>query len=90
MGVTRRSKEVGMVKRRLKLVFPPEIIREPIIYHLGAQFNVITNILRANVEIDKGWAILELEGDRQELDLAVSWLIAKGIDVIQEDASLSV
>jgi len=79
-----------MAKRRLKLVFPPELIREPVIYHFGEQFNVVTNILRANVEMDKGWVILELEGDGEELDLAVSWLTAKGISVEPADASLSV
>jgi len=76
-----------MAKRKLKLVFPPELIREPIIYHLGEQFNVVTNILRANVEIDKGWVILELEGDGEALDLAVSWLTAKGVSVKPADAA---
>ena len=76
-----------MAKRRLKLVFPPELIREPVIYHLGEQFNVVTNILRANVEMDKGWVILELDGDGEELDLAVSWLTAKGVSVKPADAA---
>ena len=70
-----------MSKRRLKLVFPPELIREPVIYQLGKQFKIVTNILRANVEIDKGWVTLELEGDGEKINLAVSWLTSKGVSV---------
>lgn len=79
-----------MAKLRLKLVFSPELIQQPIIYDLGKRFNVVTNILRAKVEIDKGWVVLELEGDGEEIDLAVSWLTARGVGVGPANASLSV
>jgi ABC-type methionine transport system ATPase subunit len=79
-----------MAKLRLKLVFPPQLIRQPVIHDLGEQFDVVANILRADVEIDKGWVILELEGDGEEIDLAVSWLAARGVGIEPVDASPSV
>jgi len=43
-----------MVKRAAKFTFPPELIKEPIIYNLSQQFKVVTNIRRADVNGDKG------------------------------------
>jgi hypothetical protein len=51
-----------MVKRGVKFTFPPELIKEPIFYNLGQQFEVVTNIRRADVNENKGWVVLELEG----------------------------
>ena len=43
-----------MTKRRVMLTFSQEIVSEPVIYNLGQQFNLVTNILRADVTEDKG------------------------------------
>jgi hypothetical protein len=51
-----------MVKRGVKFTFPPELIKEPIFCNLGQQFEVVTNIRRADVNENKGWVVLELEG----------------------------
>jgi ABC-type methionine transport system ATPase subunit len=81
-------KEIAMPKRTLKFVFPPELITEPILHSLGHQFKVVTNIRRANVEIDKGWVLLELEGDGEEIERAVSWLTSKGVGIESANASI--
>ena len=39
-----------MPKLRLHLTFPEGLIRDPIIWRLGRQYDIITNIRRANVE----------------------------------------
>jgi len=70
-----------VAKLRLKLVFPPQFIRQPVIHDLGKQSGVVTNILCADVEIDKGC---------EEIDLAASWLLARGIDIELVDSSPSV
>lgn len=49
-----------MVKRGVKFTSPRELIKEPIIYSLGQQFEVVTNIHRADVNENKGWVVLEL------------------------------
>jgi len=70
-----------MAKRRVKFTFPPELVSQPIIYQLGHQFNVVTNIRRADVWEDRGWVILELEGDDEEISRGIAWVSAKGIRV---------
>jgi len=61
--------------------FPPELITEPIIYNLGQQFNVITNIRRADVSEDKGWVVLELEGEENDIEQGIAWVTSKGVRV---------
>ena len=70
-----------MAKRRVTFTFPEELITQPIIYHLGGQFKVVTNILRANVEREGGWVILELDGEEADIEEALAWVMARGVRV---------
>ena len=45
-----------MERRRLKLIFGPAMVKEPVIYQLGKQFEVVTNIRRADVTRDQVYA----------------------------------
>lgn len=70
-----------MAKRRVHLTFPENLVQEPIIYNLGKQFDIVTNIRRANVEDNFGWVILELDGDEQALDRGLAYLEEQGVQV---------
>jgi ABC-type methionine transport system ATPase subunit len=70
-----------VAKGRYHLTFPEQLIQEPVIYNVGKQFDVVTNIRRANVEDRFGWVILELEGSDDALRDALGWLSEKGIQV---------
>jgi ABC-type methionine transport system ATPase subunit len=70
-----------MAKRRIMFTFPEELIREPIIYTIGQQFKVETNIRRADITEDKAWAVLELEGEEKEIEESITWVISKGVRV---------
>lgn len=70
-----------MVKRRVKFTFPPKLIKEPIIYKLGQQFEIVTNIRRADINGDKGWVVLELEGEGEDIERGIVWVTGKGIRV---------
>ena len=61
--------------------FPSELVTEPIIYNLGQQFNVITNIHRADVSEDKGWIVLELEGEENDIEQGITWVTSRGVRV---------
>lgn len=63
-----------MANLRVRLTFPPERVTEPVVYNIGHQYNVVTNIRRANVTADEGWIILELIGDTDELERLVDHL----------------
>jgi ABC-type methionine transport system ATPase subunit len=70
-----------MAKRRVTLTFNEEIVAQPIIYNLGQQFKVATNILQANVTEDGGWIEAELEGETQNIEDGIAWAISRGVRV---------
>ena len=70
-----------MTKRRVMFTFNEEQIREPIIYNLGQQFNLVTNIRRADLSEDEGWILLELEGNENNIEQGIAWVTSKGVRV---------
>jgi hypothetical protein len=70
-----------MAKLRVKFTFPQERIKEPIIWQVGRDFNIVTNIRRADVTPDVAWTILELDGESDEIDRALRWVAEKGVRV---------
>ena len=70
-----------MAKRRVKFTFPPDLVKQPVIYNIGQEFEVVTNIRRANVARDRGWVILEITGSDDEIDRAIAWSKRQGVRV---------
>ena len=70
-----------MAKQRVKFTFPQELITLPIIYELGKQYEIVTNVRRADVTEDRGWVVLELDGPVEEIERALDWVAAKGVRV---------
>jgi L-aspartate semialdehyde sulfurtransferase ferredoxin len=70
-----------MARRRLKLIFGPALVTEPVIYQLGKQFAIVTNIRRADVTRDQGWVLLEIIGEPDELERGVEYLESRGVKV---------
>jgi len=70
-----------MSKRRVIFTFNEEQIRDPLIHNLGQQFNLITNIRRADLSEDKGWIVLELEGDENDIEQGIAWITSKGVRI---------
>ena len=77
-----------IVKKRLMFTYSPELIREPVLYNLGEQFNIVTNIQSADIAEDRGWVVLELEGEEDDIEQGVAWATSKGmrIDPAGEEA----
>ena len=51
------------------------------IYEAANRFGVVPNIRRANVETHTGWVILELTGEKQAIEDAVTWFSEVGVIV---------
>jgi hypothetical protein len=77
-----------MGRRRLKLIFGPDMVKEPVIYQLGKKFEIVTNIRRADVTRDQGWVLLEIIGEPEELDRGVTYLESCGVKVEQAEGDL--
>ncbi len=70
-----------MAIRKLRLVYPPSLLREPIVYQLIRRFDLQVNILLARIELEEGWLEVELNGPAPLLDESESWLREQGIDI---------
>lgn len=70
-----------MIGVRVKLTFPEELIREPIIARMVRELDVVPNIRRADVGERSGWIVCELDGDGTAVDGAVTWLRDQGVQV---------
>ncbi|MBM3138796.1 MAG: FeS-binding protein [Chloroflexi bacterium] len=75
-----------MASRHVRLTFSPELIKEPLIYQMGHEFRVVTNIRMADVERSVGWVVLELTGDEEEIERSLAWARERGVRV--DDATL--
>jgi len=42
---------------------------------------VVTNIRRADINGDKGWVVLELEGKGEDIERGIVWVTGKGVRV---------
>jgi ABC-type methionine transport system ATPase subunit len=73
---------------RVRLTFPPELVRQPIVAHLVRRFDVLPNIRRADVREETGWMVCELDGDPSALHEALDWLRELGVAVDQVDHPL--
>jgi ABC-type methionine transport system ATPase subunit len=66
---------------RFHVRFPEDKVKEPIIYQIGREYNVVTNVRRADVRETTGWVDVELSGETAEVERAVAGLRAKGCSV---------
>ncbi|MDD5748266.1 MAG: NIL domain-containing protein [Actinomycetota bacterium] len=74
-----------MSSKRVVLTFPPEVVEQPVVAIMVKQYEILTNILRAQVhEGEVGRMLVELEGDTKKIRAAIKYL--KEIGVTVEDA----
>lgn len=70
-----------MARKQVTLVFPQHLIKEPVIYMMAKEYDIIPNIRRAKVTETTGEVTLELEGSEEALRHAVAFLEKKGVKV---------
>lgn len=70
-----------MESKRFWLTFPTDLITEPVVYKLGKEFDLVTNIRQASITSDVGIISLEITGERDEIKRAVAWLESLHIQV---------
>jgi len=66
---------------RVKLTFPEELVREPLMARLVRRFEVEPNIRRANVDDHEGWIVCQVAGPPDQVDGALAWLRQQGVRV---------
>jgi ABC-type methionine transport system ATPase subunit len=78
---TALTKPTTPTQRRLWLMFPPKLIKEPLVWQVSQKFKVVTNIRQASVTDEIGVVCLELDGPRDEVKAAITWLEKIGVSV---------
>lgn len=71
-----------MAKKKIVLTFPPEIVAQPITYHLVKDYDLVTNILRAEIrEEETGHMVLELTGKAERIEEGLEYLRGQRVTV---------
>ncbi|HVE47090.1 MAG TPA: NIL domain-containing protein [Acidimicrobiales bacterium] len=66
---------------RVRLTFPENLIKEPVIARVVKEFDVMPNIRRAKVEDSYGWIVCELGGSHDSIESAIAWMRQLGVEV---------
>jgi len=75
------TKPTSPTQRRLWLMFPPKLIKKPLVWEVGHKFKVVTNVRQASVTDEVGIVCLELDGKREDVKAAIAWLEKQGVNV---------
>jgi ABC-type methionine transport system ATPase subunit len=70
-----------VVTRTLRLIYPPSLANEPILYHLIRRFELTVNMRQAQITLQEGWLEVEVSGQEEEIARATSWLKQEGVEV---------
>ncbi len=74
-----------MATSKVFLTFPQRLIREPILYDLVKRFDVRTNIRGASVTEEIALVALQLDGEPEQIQAAITHLSGLGVQVERLD-----
>ncbi|HEY9059019.1 MAG TPA: NIL domain-containing protein [Pseudobacteroides sp.] len=69
-----------MKKIKVSLIYPAGDVSKPITYHLVRDFNLVINILHADISLNKmGKLVLDIEGEEQDIENGLKFVEEQGI-----------
>jgi hypothetical protein len=84
----RRRPQTARIRQRLWLMYPPQLIEEPLVWQLGRKFKIVTNIRQAGVTEEIGVVCLEVDGREKDIKASIQWLEKFGVKVEPVEVSL--
>jgi ABC-type methionine transport system ATPase subunit len=72
---------VAPVVRTVKLIYPPALVTEPVLYRLCKEFEIVPNIRKARITDASGEVTVKLKGEAGEVDRGIAFLTGMGIRV---------
>ena len=69
------------MKKRVKLTFPQHLIKEPVIFTMAKNYDVMPNIRRARVTETVGEMVIDLEGSEDNVERGIKSLMDEGVEV---------
>lgn len=70
-----------MTYQLIRLNYPSNLLRVPIINQLIKQYDLTVNILRAQIDGEHGWIEIQLSGNTHVIEEAIEWLKLQGVHV---------
>jgi ABC-type methionine transport system ATPase subunit len=70
-----------MPKQKVMLKYPETLIKEPVLFRMAKEFDVMPNIRRARVTDTVGEIVAELEGTAENLARGIQYLRDTGVEV---------
>ena len=70
-----------MARVRVKFSYSVDKVSLPVIDTLSKQFDLVSNIRRADVQDHSGWVILQLDGAAESIDAGIQWVKDQGVIV---------
>lgn len=71
-----------MIVRKIVLHFSPATADRPVIYRLVKDYDLVVNILKANINPHKlGYMVLELSGEQANYQEGINFLETSGVEV---------
>ncbi len=72
-----------MIKQKVVLHFPASLVEQPFIYYLIRDYELMVNILRANINPRKeGQLIVEFSGEEANYKKGLEWLVENGVKIL--------
>lgn len=66
---------------RVRLTFPEQLIKEPLVGKMMRRYDVLPNIRRADIDDTLGWMICEITGEHAVVEEALKWIEGEGVQV---------
>jgi len=70
-----------VAKKTFHLFFPQNLIKEPIMFEVARDLNLLLNIRRAKITSEAGEAMIELEGEQERIEQAEKTFRDRGVTV---------
>jgi len=68
-------------RAKLYLTYPKALVKEPLIWQVTRDFDLVFNIRSASVSEEIGIIAIELDGPEQAIEGAITWLREHGVTV---------
>ncbi len=71
-----------MIRKRLFISMNADLVREPILYNLVKDYDLVPNVRRADVSLSEAWFVIELAGGSEDhIQEGIDYLIKLGAAV---------
>jgi ABC-type methionine transport system ATPase subunit len=77
----RLAKTKSAARGKFYLTYPKKLVKEPLIYQMSRQFDLVFNVRSASVSEEIGIIALELDGRPETIEAAVEWFRERGVTV---------